>query len=270
MNRNARKIEELQKQLYEIENVTIEKEVLGVIDKKGRQKYITCSLGLSPKIEKALLTTNENGIRRQKQLVEDGYKISNVIRVQKKPYSYSKHKEIHDLLIAYISGFETVEKYEEYKKHQKEKYITERKAVFEESYFYKNRRKDIEPYSWFFDYEYRDSSLYNYQLFIEVIKRKAAQFMNIEEVYHSAKNGSKFKNSIYLKNKETGIEVRISNHELPDINYRGYMHETYGTRWNKELIIDKWKMDELVEIKTEREFKNFLCELFDKYDEEED
>ena len=102
-------------------------------------------------------------------------------------------------------------------------------------------------------------------MFEEVIKRKAKQLMNIEEVHHSAKSGaSKFSSSIYLKNKDNDIEVRISNHYLPETAEREYNRSLHGgeTRWDKELVLTQNVMEDIASLKTKKEFDEYLKDLF--------
>ena len=78
------------------------------------------------------------------------------------------------------------------------------------------------------------------------------------------KESGKFSTSIYLKNKDTGIEVRISDHYLPDTPEREYKRSLTGgeTRWDKELVLTQSEMEDIVNIKTKKEFDKYLKDLF--------
>lgn len=175
-------------------------------------------------------------------------------------------KTLQEELTAREHGFKT---YGEYKKSQQEKLnkeIEKSKKTYEDSYVYKNKNARYNPYDIYFDSEStigNNNQLYNNEVFSELIKRKAKQFMDIEETHASARKGSKFGNSIYLKDKKTGNEVRISNHELPDTAEREYNQAKFGHRWNKEIILDQTTMEEIANIKTEKEFKKYIQKMFE-------
>ena len=139
------------------------------------------------------------------------------------------------------------------------------KKEYEESYVFKNKNSKYDAYNLNFDSEQRisdDNKLYNNEVFSELIKRKAKQYLDIEETHSSAKKGSKFGDSIYLKDKKTGNEVRISNHELPETAEREYNQQKFGHRWNNEVVLNQETMESIVRIKTEQEFKKYIKDLF--------
>lgn len=193
-----------------------------------------------------------------------------------------EREKLKEELTALKSGYKDVEEYREVKRIKqekenlikaelkrekeirKEKWFNSKKEKMENSYIYSQKRKNDEAYSSYYEYGDRESAYYNTKMFEEVIKRKAGQIMNIEEVHHSAKSGSKFSTSIYLKNKDTGIEVRISDHYLPDTPEREYKRSLTGgeTRWDKELVLTQSEMEDIVNIKTKKEFDKYLKDLF--------
>ena len=161
------------------------------------------------------------------------------------------------------SGYNSYEDYQRVRTAKNDEKVTKMKQEYESSYFYKKGRADLKDYNIFYNPEDRESQLYNPEVFSELIKREASKIGNIEEVHSSAKSGSKFGNSVYLVNKDTGVEVRISNHYLPDTAERNYNREKFGgTRWDKEVVLDQYTMNELVEIKTEEEMKKYIRDLF--------
>lgn len=193
-----------------------------------------------------------------------------------------EREKLKEELTALKSGYKDVEEYREVKRIKqekenlikaelkrekeirKEKWFDSKKEKMENSYIYSQKRKSDATYNDWYEYGDRESAFYNTKMFEEVIKRKAGQIMNIEEVHHSAKSGSKFSTSIYLKNKDTGIEVRISDHYLPDTPEREYKRSLTGgeTRWDKELVLTQSEMEDIVNIKTKKEFDKYLKDLF--------
>lgn len=260
------RIKELTKEIEEMENGTTEKEVLGVIAKNGKKLYIgPTPWSTTPKIERALTAKNQNGIEYQKELEKKGWKIDNEVRAEKKPFSFAKYSSLQEELQALKSGFDNVADYKANQEKVKQDYISSKKKKLENSYIYSQKTKDMKPYDNFYEYDNRDSTLYNTDMFEEVIKRKAKQLMNIEEVHHSAKSGaSKFSSSIYLKNKDNDIEVRISNHYLPETAEREYNRSLHGgeTRWDKELVLTQNVMEDIASLKTKKEFDEYLKDLF--------
>lgn len=262
------KIEKLTKELKEMEQATVEKEVLAVVDEKGNKKYIGRSnsggIVLTNDEKKALVSTNENGIAYQKKLQEKGYTAANDKKIEKKSFSYSDYENKKEELNALKSGFNNVSEFREHKEKVKQNYINSKKDKLENSYIYSQKRKNDDGYNPFYQYEDRESTFYNTNFFEEVIKRKAQQLMNVEEVHHSSKSGSKFSTSIYLRNKDTGVEVRISNHYLPDTAERQYKRSLTGgaTRWDKELVLTQPEMENIANLKTEKEFTKYLKDLF--------
>lgn len=252
-----------------------EKEKTYYIDKNSG-KYIGRNIdgeyfGLTDNKEKAELTPNE--IEKLKKSTKF-LKKHNIELEEKKEtkeelekVNYSEKKSIEDDLAARKMGYSNYEEYKKEKGLKIKENIKETKQEYEDSYVYKNAKKGYDPYNKFFNDEERISSennIYNKEVFSELIKREASKMFDIEETHSSAKKGSKFADSLYLKNKETGVEVRISNHELPETSERQYRREQTGgkTRWDKELILNNETMKEIAKIKTEKEFKDFIKKLF--------
>ena len=83
--------------------------------------------------------------------------------------------------------------------------------------------------------------------------------MGAEEVHASSKKGSKFSSSVYLK--KDGVEVRISDHQLPDTMERE--DPRYRTRWDDEIILNQSSLRELArEIKTQDDLKRYISQMF--------
>lgn len=190
------------------------------------------------------------------------------IKEELEKVSYAEKKSIENDLFARSVGYSSYAEYTKQKDIQIKENIKKTKEEYEKSYVYNNAKKGYDKYNKFFNDEERisvENEIYNKEVFSELIKREAKKMYDIEETHSSAKKGSKFSDSIYLKNKETGTEVRISNHELPETAERLYNREKTGgrTRWDKELVLNNDTMKEIVQIKTEKEFKNFIRELFE-------
>jgi hypothetical protein len=211
-----------------------------------------------PKFEKFVEEQEKNGWKTNKEVKE--------ITSENKKFKLEGYKrdEIKEEITALKNGFDSAKDYKLHKEKVKAEYINKRKEKMENSYIYSQKRKTDATYNDWYEYGDRESTLYNTKMFEEVIKRKAGQIMNIEEVHHSAKSGSKFSTSIYLKNKDTGIEVRISDHYLPDTPEREYKRSLTGgeTRWDKELVLTQSEMEDIVNIKTKKEFDKYLKDLF--------
>ena len=224
----------------------------------------------------------ENIIDEQKR---NGWEVKEQIEknsVMKPKIIGEERDELKEELMALKRGYKDVEEYREVKRIKqekenlikaklkqekeirKEKWFNSKKEKMENSYILFQKRKGDEAYSSYYEYGDRENAYYNTKMFEEVIKRKASQIMNIEEVHYSAKSGSKFSTSIYLKNKDTGIEVRISDHYLPDTPEREYKRSLTGgeTRWDKELVLTQSEMEDIVNIKTKKEFDKYLKDLF--------
>jgi hypothetical protein len=263
-----KKRQEKIKELEEKIKPTIKKqEVISVVDENGNVKFVGLSnsgnLVLTNDENKALLSTNQRGQHFKEQLLEKGYKENVYIRETKKEVPYSIRKPIEEEIFALKMGFNS---YEEYSAHQKilnEKRIQKLKNEYEKSYVSKIANKKYEVFNSFYNPEDREDNYYNQIVFSEAIVRKAKQLFGVEERHSSATSGSKFGDSIYLVDKETGIEVRLSNHSLPETDERAYNRERYGgTRWDKEVVLDQYTMSEIASLKTEKEFNDYLKQLF--------
>lgn len=266
------KIEELKEKLNEKEFSENKKTYKTSLEKDGKVIYVSKSqsgnLTTNPKDKGGIEIGNEKAQQKYEQFIENfkkkGYKVNEEIdRTEKyKISSFDERDKIEKEIKALENGFNNHEEYIKFKETQKKARINNLKKEYESSYVYKNARKDIEKYNYFYDDNDRESTLYNVGVFSELIKRTAKKELNIEEIHSSAKSGSKFENSIYLKDKDSGNEVRISNHYLPETSEREYKHEKFGTRWDKELVLDQPTMQDIVKIKDEKEFKKFVINLF--------
>ena len=267
------KIKKLENELNEkIEEGVETKHNIKVITPKGKEMYLvrndngTLTLKKEEKplfanSEKAKTNLNEyiNNLKKQGYTIE--HKEEEIKKIKNKYQGFERTKR-EDEIKALKNGYDSYQEYTEAKKIQKEKTISNFKKDFENSYVGKNAKKGLEPYNSFYDDEDRTSNFYNPEVFSELIKRVAKKEMNIEEVHSSAKSGSKFANSIYLKDKDSGIEVRISNHDLPQTAEREYNRSRFGTRWDNEIVLNKETMNEIVQIKTEEDFKKYINKLF--------
>lgn len=227
--------------------------------------------GLTDNIEEAELSKKD--IEKLKQS-DKFFKKNNIVPKRKKEdvqkteqIKFSEKQEIENDIFARKQGFENYKEYKVNRNLQLKEEIQQKKENFENSYVYKNANKKYDKYNNYFNEEETINSnneLYNKEVFSELIKRKASEIYNIEEVHSSAKKGSKFGDSIYLKNKDTGYEVRISNHELPETAEREYRRQQTGgkTRWDNEIILNNETMEEIIRFKTDKEFKQFIKSLF--------
>lgn len=205
---------------------------------------------------------------------EHGYKVENIGKKQFKEETYKYLGSFRDKIereLETVKGGLSREWMADDIKYYNSKLSTAKdKKIYEDSYVYKNARKDLDKYNsnWYGQGD-RENPMANPAVFSELIKRTATKMGDIEEVHSSAKSGSKFSNSIYLKDKNTAVEVRISNHSLPETAEREYNREKYGgTRWDKELVLDRATVNELIGIKTKKEFENYVKKLFKDEDDD--
>lgn len=120
----------------------------------------------------------------------------------------------------------------------------------QESYFFSAVRKDLFPYyDWGYDRVNHEpaGAQVNPTAAIELFARTARK-LGAKEKYHSSKKGSKFDSSIYLV--LDGVELRISDHELPYTKQR----DSTKTRWDGEVIFDDYTVDEMLELKTKEAY----------------
>lgn len=268
------KIKELNDMLEEKETAESKKLYKTTLEKDGKIMYVkknpNGNLSVSPKDDSGITIANENEKAHNKynEFIEDfkkkGYTVNeNIQDVEKyKISSFQDRESIKNQIKALENGFDNYEDFFKFKETQRKARIDNLKKEYEDSYVYKNAKKGMEKYNYFYDDNDRESTLYNVGVFSELIKRTAQKELNIEEIHSSAKSGSKFENSIYLKDKDSGNEVRVSNHYLPDTAERQYKHENFGTRWDNELVLDQPTMQSIVKIKDEKEFKKFVIDLF--------
>lgn len=119
------------------------------------------------------------------------------------------------------------------------------------SYFYSHSRKNLTPY-----YRVGNDVIINRTAAIELFVR-AAKKMGALERHHSSRNGSKYSSSVYLV--LDGTELRISDHELP---YNAIRDNT-RTRWDGEIILDDYTLREMVKLKSEKEYTEWVKECFE-------
>ena len=120
-----------------------------------------------------------------------------------------------------------------------------------DSYFYSHSRKNLTPY-----YRVESDVIINRTAAIELFVR-AAKKMGALERHHSSRNGSKYSSSVYLV--LDGTELRISDHELP---YNAIRDNT-RTRWDGEVILDDYTLREMVKLKSEKEYTEWVKECFE-------
>ena len=260
------KIKELEEK---IKPTIVKQEVISVIDKNGNVKFVSLSNNGNPSLtndeNRALPITNQRGQQFKEKLLEKGYKENEYIRETKKEVPYSIRGPIEKEITALKMGFNSYEEYSAHKKILNEKRIQKLKNEYETSYISKIANKRYDVFNSFYNPEDREDNYYNQAVFSEAIVRKAKQLFGVEERHASARSGSKFGDSIYLVDKETGIEVRLSNHDLPETAAREYYRELYGgTRWDKEVVLDQRTMSEIASLKTEKEFNDYLKQLFER------
>ena len=167
--------------------------------------------------------------------------------------SYAEKNLINAEISALRNGFESVTDAKAYDQKRKTERLKADKASVEGSYFEQAARKG-EP----FYVEQGGEILCNYQSAVRTIVSEAKR-MGAEEVYTSAKRGSKFGSSVYLK--MNGVEVRISDHHLPQTMERSDIN--YNQRWDSELVLTNGKMiDIAAKIKTRDDMQEFLTALF--------
>ena len=146
--------------------------------------------------------------------------------------SYAEKNLINAEISALRNGFETVTDAKAYDQKRKSERLKADKASVEGSYFEQAARKG-EP----FYVEQGGEIICSYQSAVRTIVSEAKR-MGAEEVHTSAKRGSKFGSSVYLK--MNGVEVRISDHHLPQTMERSDIN--YNQRWDDELVLTNGKM----------------------------
>ena len=167
--------------------------------------------------------------------------------------SYAEKNLINAEISALRNGFETVDDAKAYDQKRKTERLKADKASVEGSYFDQAARKGDPFYT-----EHGSEILCDYQSAVRTIVSEAKR-MGAEEVYTSAKRGSKFGSSVYLK--MNGVEVRISDHHLPQTMERSDIN--YNQRWDSELVLTNGKMIDLAaKIKTRDDMQEFLSALF--------
>ena len=146
--------------------------------------------------------------------------------------SYAEKNLINAEISALRNGFESVTDAKAYDQKRKTERLKADKASVDGSYFDKAARKG-EP----FYVEQGGEIICSYQSAVRTIVSEAKR-MGAEEVHTSAKRGSKFGSSVYLK--MNGVEVRISDHHLPQTMERSDIN--YNQRWDDEFVLTNGKM----------------------------
>lgn len=169
---------------------------------------------------------------------------------------YAEKKAIQDEISALRSGYESASDMKTAEAKRKQERFEKEKAIVSDSYFSQKAKKD-EP----FYHEMDGEIVCSYQSAARTIATEAKR-MGAVETHTSAKDGSKYSSSVYLKIGDS--EVRISNHRLPQTDER----DARGTtRWNHELILTDGRMKELAsQIKTQKDMESFVSGLFEGED----
>lgn len=183
--------------------------------------------------------------------------------VQESPDT-STLKQINDEIDALKSGFqnrfEHRKFFEDESKNFRIKKLQEERQFLEEvknSYLYNFARKDKPLIKGNISEGFPDVEI-SYPSVTEAIDRQAKKLGAFR--VHSSGEKSKFGSSIYLK--KDGYEVRLSDHELPDTPQREYYRGlTGGTRWDKEVILDRGELRRLAKMNKEQ-FEDYVNKLF--------
>ncbi len=195
----------------------------------------------------------ERAMNSKKYLAKQGI-YPNVRREKVKSvrqYSDYQRLEMQREIDAMKEGYSSYYAKETYlERQQKERELSE----LEGSYWVKAARKDLPAFS-----DMGNEIYYHTTSAIELFAR-TAKALGAVEVHHSAKKGSKFSSSIYLKLGDT--ELRVSDHFLPDTAER---EDRGGFRWDDEIVFRKYPAGdtyELVKIKTKDEMEAWVKSKF--------
>lgn len=112
----------------------------------------------------------------------------------------------------------------------------------------------------YYSYNFNDSAVVesNYTLVVKAFVKYIENEFKAERVHTSSKNGSKFNSSVYLT--LNGIECRISDHDLPEINHR--KDDNYSSRWNNEVILNARSRMSLLQMSKEQLNDYIIKEMF--------
>lgn len=197
--------------------------------------------------EKAVRYLTERGLINKYETEETQVK-AKIVR------GYFEEQAILEKIEALKKGYDTPQEYKEAIEKERHKWYLEDKAVAEMSIFTKKQTDKEKAY---YDWESDNKIEFNYNSFARTITKEAKKQGAIV-IYTSAKEGSIYGSSIYLKKGD--VEIRLSNHELPQIMDRTL--DNYETRWDKEEVLDQISMKNWSKLKTEDELQNKVKELF--------
>lgn len=240
-------------------NATYEKKVYVLKIKETKDKYfgagpsggfknINTPIPMSKnQYKKAIRYLTERGLINKYETEETQVK-AKIVR------GYFEEQAILEKIEALKKGYDTPQEYKEAIEKERHKWYLEDKTVAEMSIFTKKQTDKEKAY---YDWESDNKIEFNYNSFAQTITKEAKKQGAIV-IHTSAKEGSIYGSSIYLKKGD--VEIRLSNHELPQIMDRTL--DNYETRWDKEEVLDQISMKNWSKLKTEDELQNKVKELF--------
>lgn len=240
-------------------NATYEKKVYVLKIKETKDKYFgrmysgrfaninTPILMSKNQYKKAIRYLTERGLINKYETEETQVK-AKIVR------GYFEEQAILEKIEALKKGYDTPQEYKEAIEKERHKWYLEDKTVAEMSIFTKKQTDKEKAY---YDWESDNKIEFNYNSFAQTITKEAKKQGAIV-IHTSAKKGSIYGSSIYLKKGD--VEIRLSNHELPQIMDRTL--DNYETRWDREEVLDQISMKNWSKLKTEDELRNKVKKLF--------
>lgn len=240
-------------------NATYDKKVYVLKIKETKDKYfgagpsggfknINTPIPMSKnQYKKAIRYLTERGLINKYETEEKQVK-AKIVR------GYFEEQAILEKIEALKKGYDTPQEYKEAIEKERHKWYLEDKTVAEMSIFTKKQTDKEKAY---YDWESDNKIEFNYNSFAQTITKEAKKQGAIV-IHTSAKEGSIYGSSIYLKKGD--VEIRLSNHELPQIMDRTL--DNYETRWDREEVLDQISMKNWSKLKTEDELQNKVKELF--------
>lgn len=257
-NKNGSREAKIQSLTEEL-NATYEKKVYVLKIKETKDKYfgmrhsgafanINTPFPMSKnQYKKAIRYLTERGLINKYETEETQVK-AKIVR------GYFEEQAILEKIEALKKGYDTPQEYKEAIEKERHKWYLEDKTVAEMSIFTKKQTDKEKAY---YDWESDNKIEFNYNSFAQTITKEAKKQGAIV-IHTSAKKGSIYGSSIYLKKGD--VEIRLSNHELPQIMDRTL--DNYETRWDREEVLDQISMKNWSKLKTEDELRNKVKQLF--------
>ncbi|MFA6377540.1 MAG: hypothetical protein WCW63_02830 [Acholeplasmataceae bacterium] len=256
--KNGSREEKIQSLTEEL-NATYEKKVYVLKIKETKDKYfgagpsggfknINTPIPMSKnQYKKAIRYLTERGLINKYETEEKQVK-AKIVR------GYFEEQAILEKIEALKKGYDTPQEYKEAIEKERHKWYLEDKTVAEMSIFTKKQTDKEKAY---YDWESDNKIEFNYNSFAQTITNEAKK-QGATVIHTSAKKGSIYGSSIYLKKGD--VEIRLSNHELPQIMDRTL--DNYETRWDREEVLDQISMKNWSKLKTEDELRNKVKKLF--------